>query len=290
MSRLRADASLSSARAVVRATDVPTLSDQALRTLLASDSSRGWRAFIDDYTALLLALIDRAGITSRDEAMEVYVRVCEHLADDDCARLRRHDPAKGPLAAWLAVVVRNVIVDWIRSRAGRRRLFGAVRGLGSTDQRVFELYYWEDRTPAEIAEMIASERGGPIGLADVLEGLDRIHAVLTERHRSELLSMAVRSRAMASLEQELEAGTEVRDESAGPEHQLVARETADQFAAALAALPAEDAAIVRLRYVQGLSLGEIRRALHLDRLPQDRVVAIVAKLRERLTPVGAREQ
>lgn len=93
------------------------LADTALRDLLVEDPRRGWRVFIDQYTPALLALIEQAGIRDRDEAMELYVRACEHLAADDCARLRRYDPSKGTLNAWLAAVARHVAVDWVRSRA-----------------------------------------------------------------------------------------------------------------------------------------------------------------------------
>lgn len=262
---------------------MPRISDEALRTLLAADPDAGWRAFIDDYTPLLLALINRAGVTKRDEAMEVYVLVCERLAADDCGRLRQRDPRKGPLGAWLSVVVRNAVIDWIRSRAGRRRLFGAVRNLSRADQRVFELYYWEDRIPSEIVEILRMEQFGQITLLGVLDALDRIHGVLTGRHHSELISMALRSRPMASVEEELAAGAEVRDEAAGPETRAAAREAHAQLEAALAALPPEDAAIVRLKYIQGLSHEQIRRALHLDRLGDDRLTGIMRQLRARLT-------
>ena len=98
----------------------------------------------------MLALIERAGIRDQDEAMEVYVLVCERLADDDCGRLRRFDPSKGAIGAWLSVLVRNTLVDWVRSRAGRRRLFKSIQALAPLDQKVFELFYWENRMPGEI--------------------------------------------------------------------------------------------------------------------------------------------
>jgi DNA-directed RNA polymerase specialized sigma24 family protein len=102
---------------------------------------RAWLAFVNAYTPRLVALIERGGVRDHDEAMEVYTLVCERLTADSCARLRRRDSSKGGLGAWLAVVVRHAVVDWVRQRAGRRRLFGAVRrleelaqGQGSTYQ------------------------------------------------------------------------------------------------------------------------------------------------------------
>src|SRR5678816_1414935 len=115
--------------------------DRALHALLERDPREGWRVFVERFTPALLAVVGQAGLRSRDEVMDVYVRTCERLAEDSCARLRRHDPAKGALGAWLATIVRHVLIDWMRSRKGRRRVFKSIQRLGRADQRVFELYY-----------------------------------------------------------------------------------------------------------------------------------------------------
>ena len=266
--------------------------DDALRVLLAEDPPRAWRMFIDQYTPTLLALIERAAITDRDEAMELYVRVCERLADDDCARLRRRDPGRGALASWLAVVVRHVVVDWVRTRAGRRRLFGSVKRLEPFDQRTFELYYWEGRTPAEIAELLSTVSRRRVTIGEVLSAVDRIEQSLTERQRSELLSLAARSRPPVRLETESgEPIVEPLDERADPETKARVAELDARFAAALGALPAEDAAILRLRYVQSLTRREIEVALNLGELTENRMQRIMARLRRELAQreVGAAE-
>lgn len=256
--------------------------DDHIRALLERDPQSGWRAFIDAYTPLLLTLIERAGVRDRDEAMDVYVRVCERLADRGCDRLRRHDPSKGEYGPWLAIVVRHVIVDWVRSRAGRRRLFGVVQALDPTARRVFELYYWEDRTPSEIAGILHTADPA-VDLPAVLDALERVDRVLTERHRSELLSMAARARSAGSLDADPDSSSEIADPSApNPEADLAAREMDARFAAAIGSLPPEDAAIMRLRFVQGLTLRQVQQALHLDRLPAERLRAIVDRVRARL--------
>ncbi|MBI3263242.1 MAG: hypothetical protein HYZ58_08825 [Acidobacteria bacterium] len=232
---------------------------------------------------MLLALIERAGVTARDEAMEIYTRVCEHLAADDCTRLRRHDPGKGALRAWLTVVVRRIVVDWVRSRVGRRRLFKTVAALDPLARRVFELFYWSDYSPPEIVELLRVELGQAVSLVEVLDALDRIHGVLTDRHRSELVSLATRSRPSVSLEDE-EGRLQVdppsdRDD---PERIALRKEFAQRFGAAVAMLPADDAAILRLRFVQGLTLAEIQKALHLERLSHERITRILAAIRSAL--------
>jgi RNA polymerase sigma factor (sigma-70 family) len=264
---------------------VPELTDEALRALLVEDPERGWRAFVDQYTPTLLGLITRAGIVDRDDAGDVYVRVCQRLAADGCARLRRHDPHKGALAAWLTIVVRHAVVDWVRSRAGRRRLFGVIRRLPSLDRRVFELHCWEQRRAAELVELLRGEGHGPVSLADVLQSLHRIHEAMSDRHRAELLSLAARTMPPSSLD-DLTAEPAVDVPAVDPEERLSTRELNARFASALAALPAEDAAIVRLTFVQGWSRMRVQRALHLERLGPERITSIIETLRGLLAERG----
>ena len=270
-----------------RDTSVP-LADGEIRTLLVQDPARGWRMFIDQYTPLLLALIERAGIQDREEAMEIYVLVCERLAANDCARLRRHDPGRGALGAWLSVLVRNVLVDWVRSRVGRRRLFKSIKGLPSFEQRVFELFYWENRSPAEMVELLA-DFGSP-SLVDVLGALDRVQAALTKRQRAELLATAARGAKPVSLDvpsDEADRPYDVADPNANPEAQAQERELNSLVDRALAALPAGEAVILRLKYMEGLSLQQIRQALHLDQLTEGHVHDISHRFKVVLSGLGA---
>ena len=260
-----------------------TVSDDHLRLLLAEDPERGWRAFIDAYTPTLLALIERAGIVDRDEAMEIYVRACERLAANNYAALRRRDPSIGSLRGWLAVVVRRAAVDWVRSRVGRRRMFAAVRELDRFHQRLFELFYWEGFRPTQAAELLSVEMKQEVPLNSVFDALERIDSELSARHRTELLSMAVRSRAAIPLEGDDDSpAVEPAAETLDPEALLRAREREADLARALATLPAEDAVIVSLKFVEGLTRNQIQRFLRLTELTEHRVRTIVATLRARL--------
>jgi RNA polymerase sigma factor (sigma-70 family) len=258
------------------------LSDGELRSLLIADPERGWRAFIDQYTPALLASIERAGIRDRDEAMELYVLTCERLAADDCARLRRHDPARGSLAAWLAVLVRNVMIDWVRARAGRRRLFGSIKRLPRLAQRVFELFFWDKRNSAEMVGLLATEFNAP-ALGDILDALESVQCALTERQRGELVAMTARTAAPTSLDSgqddDGDRPFDIADPHVDTESQFQARESEALLDRALAELPAEDAAIARLKYGEGLSLKQIRDALHLETLTEDRVRRILERLK-----------
>lgn len=273
-----------------------TLTEEGLRRLLAENPESGWRAFIDAYTPALLALIERAGIVDRDEAMEVYVRACERLAENHCAALRRRDPLVGSLTGWLAVIVRRAAVDWVRSRIGRRRIFASVRELDRFHQRLFELFYWQGRRPTEVAELLQMEMTHDVTLNRVFDALERIDQTLSARQRSELVSLAARSRAAVPLEgDEDEPAVDPPAETLDPEAHLRAQEREQQLARALATLPAEDAVIVSLKFVEGLTRAQIQRFLRLPELTEHRVRTIVATLRERLAdadrgePRGSRD-
>jgi DNA-directed RNA polymerase specialized sigma24 family protein len=259
------------------------VADHEWPAVLSADPGKGWRAFIDAYTPFLLAQIERAGAADRDEAMEIYTRVCERLSEQNCAALRRRDPGAGSLRGWLAVVVRRAAVDYVRSQLGRRRIFGAVRELDRFHQRLFELYYWEGRSLAEATETLRVELKRDVTLDTVLDGLETVDCALSDRHRSELLSLVARARP-ASLD-DANDGSPVIEPTADtpdPEAALRARELEDRLNRALAALPPEDAAIVSLKYVEGLTRAQIQRLLRLPDLTEHRVRTIVARLRERL--------
>jgi DNA-directed RNA polymerase specialized sigma24 family protein len=259
------------------------LNDRELRERLIADAAAGWRAFVDQYSPRLLQLIEQCGVRDRDDVMDLYVHVCERLAADDCARLRRHDPGKGTMAAWLGTVVRRMLVDWVRSTKGRKRLFGSIQELSDVDQRVFELYYWRRHTPAEMASLVRDGQGGAIGLSAVFASLERIERALTDRQRADLITLAARTSASIRLEDdEGEPIVTVASEVPNPEAALLAAHGREVLHAALATLAAEDRVIVSMRFIDGLTLPEIKRALHLDALSADRVARILAALRDAL--------
>jgi RNA polymerase sigma factor (sigma-70 family) len=266
----------------------PLPSDETLRRLLATDLAEAWRVFIESYTPMLVGLIERAGMRDRDEVMELYTLVCERLSADGCQRLRRRDQSKGALGAWLAVVVRHTIVDWVRQRAGRRRHFASIQELDSFHREVFELYFWEERAPSEMVEELRVRLKRAVSLGEVLTALDRIHETLSDRQRSELLSMAMRARPALSLDEDPGLGRrDVIDQRPTADETIAAREVAQAFEESLAALPHEDAAIIRLRYIQALSLKEVQHALHLPELSERRVRQILDVIRDRLQVLGA---
>lgn len=259
------------------------VSDRALQDLLVQRPAQGWRVFVEQFTPVILGALQRAGLRDRDEMMEVYTLVVERLAANQYARLRARRLAAGSLAAWLLVVTRHVVVDWVRSRAGRRRAFGAIKELSPDDQRVFELYYWEERRVPEICGMLSASGGREVSTSDVLDSLARINGALTARHHAELLSMSLRSRPPESIDDE-EGAMRVDAPAGGvsPEESVIQRERERGLERALAELPPEDASVVRLHVGEGLALAQVRRALRRPSLTDRDVQAILDRVRQLL--------
>jgi DNA-directed RNA polymerase specialized sigma24 family protein len=258
---------------------VAALTDDALRDLIRTRPNEGWRAFIDQYTPMLVGLIRRAGVDDRDDVMDVYVMICERLSANGFERLKSQDAARGSIGGWLAVLARHTAVDWIRSKKGRRRLFQSIQQLEETDQRIFEMYYWDERTPPEIAEIAR------LKLTRVFDALARIHQALNERHRAELMASMARSKAPVAID-ETDAADRVADNRIDPETSARIAQLNQRFESALRRLPAEEAAIVRLKYVEALPSSDVQRALGLARLTAERLTEILGRLRGALESEG----
>src|SRR5262245_20559630 len=169
------------------------MGDAELLELLRCDPRRGWPLFIKRYTPILFRLIRRGGLSRYDDVMDVYVQVCERLAESDCARLARFRPGRGSLVAWLAVVIRRVSVDRLRTRAGRRRHFQSIKRLDAFDRELFELRYWHRCDDAEAHGNLETRLGRAVTPHEMEQAIARVERALTVRHRAELLMASSRS-------------------------------------------------------------------------------------------------
>lgn len=114
---------------------------------------RAWKEFLSRHSELILKTVWQFE-SDRDAAMEVYLYVCEQLADQQFSKLRDYDRTRGKTPAkvttWLTVVVRNLCIDHHRQKEGRSRYPDAVADLSALDQKVFELYFWDGYSQREI--------------------------------------------------------------------------------------------------------------------------------------------
>jgi RNA polymerase sigma factor (sigma-70 family) len=145
-----------------------------LQKLEAGDRESAWDAFALRYQRLMMATIRRL-VPERDDSMDVYSIVCAALVAADFRRLRQYaerpEPRPG-VVPWLVAVVRNLTIDWVRGRDGRRRL-AVPEWLSPEQRRIFVAVCVEGHSAVEAYELIrartASSQSFPEFLRDVRE-------------------------------------------------------------------------------------------------------------------------
>ncbi len=238
----------------------PPISDDALLELFRRRPRRAWKIFLDRYAERMLGQLRGLGF-DRDEAMDRFVFVCERLARNRFARLRRvrATGSRGELVPWLRQVVKNAAIDWGWSQTGRRRLFQSVEGLGEIEQRVFQLHFWTGLGPAAMVERLRVEGHSEISIEQVFDALERVLERLDSGQKWRLLSQLSRRRPAGPVGV---GGSEIgafepATNAPDPETELLRAEQARVLAEALSHLPARDRLMFRLRYDDALSLADI---------------------------------
>lgn len=230
-----------------------------------------------------LALIDRVvarvcrlgGVTGAD-ADDFSSSVKLALIEDDYAVLRGWQQ-RSSLATYLTVVVQRLLSDQRMHVRGRWEPSAAARRGG----------------PAAIALETAVLRDGQ-PLEQALPRIQAIDPALRREHAEALLaSMPLRAPRLRAVELDAMEGVDVRgsDTADGP---LLEKETERLSVQAsrivreeLAAMPAEDRAIIRSHFGTGMSIADIARMLRLPQRPlYRRIESITAKLRRALTASG----
>jgi len=134
--------------------------EPTLDRLRAGDLDGAWTTFIDRYRRLIFAQIRRA-TTEPDDVMDIFAHVCGRLRENDLARLKTFAFAAAPrasFATWLVAVLRNLIVDWFRSRDGRSRA-QPPKSLSPLGRRIYELVFLEHRSHREACELVLLSSG-----------------------------------------------------------------------------------------------------------------------------------
>ena len=244
------------------------LSDAELLTLFQNEPDRAWQCFIDKYADNIFSLIRSLGF-DYDESMDRFVYVCEKLCEKDFRRLKgiKYAGSYGDLSPWVRQVVKRLCINWAWSEDGRKRLLKPISRLGARERRVFELYFWNGLSPAEIEERLRQEHFDGVEPATVFTALDQILSQLSEKKLWRLISNLSRARRSFSLDEvdeESDLGLDPRDERPDPEQELIRREEDQRLQHGLQALPRQDLLIVQFRFEHALSTREIAEMLKLS--------------------------
>ena len=227
---------------------------------LARDSERAWEEFLQAFAPLVLQVVH---LFERDEdrADDCFVFVCEQLHRNDLRRLRRFD-IDGPasFSTWLRAVVRNLCLDWRRSRFGRPRPFRVVSSLSDLDQEVYRAVHLRGMSESEALETVR-HAFPDIGRIDLATSLERIAESLSSHQSWLLASRRVREVPLSGGRDRDERAVDMDPADTRPDPEEVAArdEELDALQAALAALSPRDRLMVRMRFEQDLTLDEIAR-------------------------------
>jgi DNA-directed RNA polymerase specialized sigma24 family protein len=263
--------------------------DRALAAAAAAGSLEHWHRLIERYTPLIHSVL-RGHLHNEEDVRTVFAQVLHHLHRGKLAGYE----GRSALSTWLVLVARTETFDFLRRRHGRRETPKGVERLGEGDREIFKLFYLEGASLEGVRHRLAS-RGTPVSGADVLDALNRIEAALGRRVLRRLtydLSAASTSSASGRLLEFLDHARgelERNSDRRRADHELMEKEAKalmGRVKALVRSLPAEERAVLDLRFGRGLTARRVAGELGLS--GPRRVYSLIEKslrtLRRRLSP------
>lgn len=235
-----------------------------------------WDDFITRYRPLVFATIQHYA-RDYDDVMDVFARVCQALREDDMRRLRAYlDQPKhtARFTTWLVAVVRNITIDWFRSRDGRRRLSAVAEGMPPLRRQIFQAIFVERRSHVEAYELICAQTSPPPAFRDFLNELREAYSAASAGRRGSIL------RELSPPDLAVEQRNSIDPAEAD--------ERSRRIEQALQSLPAQDRAAVELYVLEDLSAADIARVLGLRnaKAAYNRVYRALDVLRKHMADIG----
>ncbi len=241
-----------------------------------------WDVLLAHYRRVIFAAI-RHYAEDYDDVMDVFARVCEALRADDLRRLRAWAEQRNHRArfsTWLVVVVRNITVDWLRHRDGRRRLSSVAEALPPLRRSIFEHVFLDQHSHLETYELLRGREAPDLSFRQFQAELRATYTAVTQGRR----------------------GLVFRD--GGPAPPVDVAEKADAFPGgdapsrapqledALARLSPEDRVAVELYVMQELPAEAVARIIGLPsgKAVYNRVYRALAAVRDGLERAGVRRE
>lgn len=261
---------------------------------LRSDQAEvAWQWFLTTYAALIAGTIKPFSRDSDDQG-DCFLFVCEKLADQRYRRLLAFKPdERARFSTWLRAVVRNLCLDWLRSRYGRKQAFQSIASEGPVESEIFRCVF-QRRLSMEQAWLELNAAGIAISFDEFENRAIQIQKMLTSRQLW-LLSTANSQATSIESNTEEDSTIDVRDPGLSPEDTLLLNDIHESVSKAVESLEQADRLLIRLRYSQELGLAEIAGLLGLkDAQTADRRIRdALDKVRRHLgiagTPAGKRK-
>ena len=239
------------------------------------DAEAAWAAFLDSHRRLVFAAI-RHYVHSHDDVMDVFACVCGALRENDFRRLRSYSAEavqRARFSTWLVAVVRNLTVDWLRKRDGRRRPAAIEAQLTDLQRRIWEETFDNGRSHAEAYEVVRSRSDFELSFGVFLKELAAVHRIV--------------GAGKGRLAREL-LGPPPADPSAPFVDSIATQEAREILDAALRELPADHRVAVQMYVVDEVPAADVARVLGLPnaKAVYNRVYRSLDTLRTRLETAG----
>ncbi|MEA2491627.1 MAG: hypothetical protein QOH21_3419 [Acidobacteriota bacterium] len=202
-----------------------------------------------------------------------------YLIENDYDVLRQHD-GQSSLAGYLAVVLQRLMCDERNRTMGRWRASAEAKRMGEAGVLLETLLLRDRRSLQEVVPIVtAADR--------------RLSAADVESMAARLPDRTPRARAQP-IDPITEATLAAEDDTAAraieSDRQRLAARTSATLRDALAALPAEDRMIVKLRFGSGMSAADVARILQIPQRPlYRRIELLLGHLRQILGAAGVDE-
>jgi len=177
-----------------------------LEQLRSTDAEIAWQEFLASYSELIFGVV-RTFARDTDGASDCFLYVCEKLAERNYRRLLAFKlDGSARFSAWIRAVVRNLCLDWLRSRFGRKQVFRSVASLPSLEQEIFASVFRRGLS-IEQAWLDLRANGVEMPYGEFEERAARIRKLLTSR---QLWLLCASTTVIESLDSET-AAPELRD-------------------------------------------------------------------------------
>jgi len=262
--------------------------EQIARTLdhlRSGEAERAWAEFLDSYSPLILQIV-RLFEHDIDLIEDCFLYVCEQLCRNRFRRLSRfHPDGRASFQTWLRAVVRHLCLDWRRREYGRKQPFESISRLPTFYRDVFRCIYAQGLSLDETVSVLRRHYPDITG-AQVLDGHERLLGELNPR---QLWLLRVRAneqgrRDFPPAESDDALLEQIADVRPDPESLASVSEQGANLARALARLESSERLLIKLRYEQGLTLGQIAKMVGLpDAQTADRRIrTILERLRKEI--------
>ncbi len=234
--------------------------------LYLQNKEEAWKSFLEQNNRLIMSVIKNI-VYDQDEAMEAYCFALDKLKADDCRKLTSYyaKSRNYNFETWIAVVVRNCCIDWIRKDKGRKRLLKAIEELPCVDQWIFRYIYWHRYSYDSLFKLLKNKHGFKISFDEMCSRIDQLNETLHSKAKWKLSQDLLAALPPLSLNDvDNIAGSLSEDHS--PEEDLIHSNTSQIIEEILHSLPTREQLIIQLHFYRNLTLEEIARVLKMKNI------------------------